>query len=68
MYEFKSVVDKDILSVMTGNWRTACAKIQANILGTLNFTQERRVITKNIYHKQPSKLPFTFVEVCIQSQ
>ena len=71
MYEFKSVVDKNILSVMTSNWHTACAKIQADISGTPNFTQERRildVITKNIYHKRPSKLPFTFVEVSVRTR
>lgn len=69
MYEFKSVVDKNILSVMTSNWHTACAKIQADIAGEPTFTQERHildVITKNIYHKRPSKLPFTFVEVHMQ--
>ena len=36
------------------------------LMGTPDFIQERHVldvITKNIYHKRPSMLPFAFVEV-----
>ena len=68
MYEFKSSVDKNIMNDMTSKWRTACVKLQADISGEPNLTQERRIldiITKNIYHKRPSKLPFTFVEVSL---
>ena len=68
MYEFKSSVDKNIVNDMTSNWQTACVKLQADISGEPNLTQERRIldiITKNIYHKRPSKLPFTFVEVSL---
>ena len=68
MYEFKKLLEENIHSTMSSNWQTICTKIQADIFSQPDFLAERRIldiITKNIYHKKPSKLPFTFVEVIL---
>ena len=68
MYEFKELLEENIHSTMSSNWQTVCTKIQADISSQPDFLAERRIldiITKNIYHKKPSKLPFTFVEVIL---
>lgn len=60
----------DILSVMEKNWQSACSKIMQEIPDELTFKDEKQIlniITKNVYHKMPSKLPISFVEVAINT-
>lgn len=55
-----------ISDVVATNWRMVCHKILQVPEDGLAFSEECRalqLITKNIYHKKPEKLPFTFAEV-----
>ena len=58
---------KQIVSeVVVTNWRMVCCKLLQVSDDSLCFREEYRalqLITKNIYHKKPAKLPFTFTEV-----
>ena len=68
MYEFKQIIAENIVTVMASNWQTTCGMICPDLSAAPKFMEEKHilgVITKNIYHKRPPKLPITFIEVNI---
>ena len=66
LYEFNDMFNQTISEVVVTNWRMVCHKLLQVPEDGLVFHEEYhalQLITKNIYHKKPEKLPFTFAEV-----
>lgn len=65
LFEFDQKMGEDMMLV---NWRHVCCTILKDINADSNVTQaeEKKVlttVTRNIFHRKPSVLPVTFVEV-----
>ena len=66
LFEFNEMLKQTVSEVIATNWHTVCCKLLQVPADGLCFHEEYRalqLITKNIYHKKPAKLPFTFAEV-----
>ena len=66
LFEFNEMLKQTVSEVVATNWRMVCCKLLQVSADGLCFHEEYRalqLITKNIYHKKPAKLPFSFVEV-----
>ena len=66
LFEFNEMLKQTVSEVVATNWRMVCCEFLQVSADGLCFHEEYRalqLITKNIYHKKPAKLPFSFVEV-----
>ena len=64
------MLKQTVSEVVATNCRMVCCKLLQVSADGLCFHEEYRalqLITKNIYHKKPAKLPFSFVEVSLSN-
>ena len=66
MFEFAAKVGEDVMKTWRLNWLQMCTTVLPSIDGEITLDEEKQVlarVNKNIYHRKPSVLPITFVQV-----
>ena len=66
MFEFAAKVGDDVMKTMRLNWLQMDTTALPSVDGEITPDEEKQVlarVNKNIYHRKPSVLPITFVQV-----